>query len=119
MDNTYNNLGLGLAFGKRGAQFYIATDKIPIYFATINGIPVPYSARTFDIQFGFNIIFGCKKKVKEIEPLACPQHQAWNYDLFQRQKRSELREFIEKQKTKRIFFYKEKTPSYKKKKSYS
>ncbi|MFC2086275.1 DUF5723 family protein [Bacteroidota bacterium] len=116
MDNTYNNLGFGLVIGNRGAQFYIATDKVPINFATIDGIPVPYSARTFDIQFGLNIIFGCKQKVKEIEAMSCPQHRVWNKDVFQRQSRFELREFIEKQKSKKVFFYKEKEPKYKKKK---
>ena len=115
MDNTYNNLGLGLAFGKKGAQFYIATDKIPINFAKIDGILVPYSARTFDLQFGLNIIFGCKKKVKKIEPLACPQHKAWDLDILQRQHRFELKKIIEKQKSKRILFYKEKDPKDRKK----
>lgn len=116
MDNTYNNLGFGLAIGKKGAQFYIATDKVPINFARIDGIPVPYSARTFDLQFGLNIIFACKKKIKEFEALSCPQHRVWDKDIFQRYKRSELRELIEKQKSKRIFFYKEKETKYKKKK---
>jgi len=116
MDNTFNNLGLGLAFGRKGVQFYIATDKVPISFAMLNGIPLPYTARTFDIQFGLNIIFGCKKKIKKIEPLACPQHKVWNKDLLQRQERSELRKMLDKQKKKRTYFYKEIDPVNKKRK---
>ncbi|NOZ47367.1 MAG: hypothetical protein GXO79_11385 [Chlorobi bacterium] len=114
MDNTYNNLGFGVAIGRKGAQFYIATDKVPINFATIDGIPVPYSARTFDIQFGFNIIFGCSKKLKKIEPMACPQHKIWDIDILQRQKRTEMQKALAKKKSKKILFYKEKGPGSKK-----
>ena len=115
MNNTYNNFGLGVAVGKRGVQGYLAAVNVPLSYALVDGIPVPYNSRTFNLQFGMNIIFGCKQKVKEIEALTCPQHRIWNRDLLQRQRRNELKEFIQKQKSKKFIFYKDQEPSYKKK----
>ncbi len=59
---TFNNTGLGLSFGHKGAQFFLVTDNIPFRWVSGGGAFWPYSARKLDLRFGLNIIFGCKKK---------------------------------------------------------
>jgi hypothetical protein len=61
---TFNNTGLGLSFGHKGAQFYLVTDNIPFRWVSGGGAFWPYSARKLDLRFGLHIIFGCKKKGK-------------------------------------------------------
>jgi len=69
MNNIIRNLGLALALGGPGLQFYIATDNIPLSFVKDNasGIIWPYNARTLDVRFGFNLNFGCKEKPKKVK----------------------------------------------------
>lgn len=77
---SYNNLGFGLAF-KTGAiaQFYIIADKIPlswdkVYFKGSDGsgytsIPMPANWNMFNLQIGFNIVFGKPVTVKTDKPM--------------------------------------------------
>lgn len=74
MNNTYDNLGVGL--GIKGAlfQFYLVTDKIPLSLNEIvtedNDIyPVPSSIQTINFRFGLNLLFGCKQKRLKDRPL--------------------------------------------------
>ncbi|MGC9342679.1 MAG: DUF5723 family protein [Bacteroidales bacterium] len=62
MDRGFSNLGFGLVMGSRLFQFYFITDNIPINYVREleSGILFPYSARTMNMRFGLNIIFGCK-----------------------------------------------------------
>jgi hypothetical protein len=67
MNNIIRNLGLALAIGGPGLQFYIVTDNIPLSFVQdkSTGLLWPYNARTLDVRFGFNLNFGCKQKPKK------------------------------------------------------
>lgn len=77
---SYNNLGFGIAF-KTGAlaQFYVVADKIPlswdkVYFEKSNGsgytaIRMPENWNMFNLQMGFNIVFGKPVKVRSDKPM--------------------------------------------------
>jgi hypothetical protein len=66
MNNKINQIGTGLAFGKRGAQFYILTDNIPVRFTkdVSTSLIWPYNARMICLRFGLNLFFGCDDKEK-------------------------------------------------------
>jgi hypothetical protein len=66
MNNKFDQVGAGLAFGRRGAQFYILTDNIPVRFTKdVSGSLLwPYNARMLSLRFGLNLFFGCEDKVK-------------------------------------------------------
>jgi len=52
---SFNNLGLGLAFGRMPLQFYIISDNVP-------GMIWLQSSKNINLRFGLNIIFGCFRK---------------------------------------------------------
>ena len=64
MNNKFNQIGTGFAFGRRGAQFYILTDNIPVRFTrdVSTSLIWPYNARMISLRFGVNLFFGCDKK---------------------------------------------------------
>lgn len=67
MNNKFYHLGAGLGIGDRGVQFYIMTDHIPLRFVSFKDIPpylFPYNARTLNIRFGVNLVFGCSIRDK-------------------------------------------------------
>lgn len=66
MNNKLNHLGFGLALGNRVAQFYIVTDHIPWRWVQDSGSGAiwPYNARTVNIRFGLNLVFGCEEREK-------------------------------------------------------
>jgi hypothetical protein len=66
MNNKFDQIGTGLAFGRRGAQFYILTDNIPVRFTrdASTSLIWPYNARMISLRFGVNLFFGCDKKEK-------------------------------------------------------
>ena len=66
MNNKFNQIGTGLAFGNRGAQFYIITDNIPVRFTkdVKTSLIWPYNARMLCLRFGLNLFFGCEDKEK-------------------------------------------------------
>lgn len=58
INNSYNNLGVGLATKLGPLQFYAVSDNV---IAAIR----PNSAHLANIRFGFNLLFGCKNKTKK------------------------------------------------------
>ena len=64
MNNKFNQIGTGLAFGNRGAQFYVITDNIVIRYVkdTETSLKWPYNARMLSLRFGMNLFFGCASK---------------------------------------------------------
>ena len=64
MNNKFNQIGTGLAFGNRGAQFYIITDNIVVRYTkdAETSLVWPYNARMLSLRFGLNLFFGCDKK---------------------------------------------------------
>ncbi len=64
MNNKLSQLGVGLAMGGKGAQFYLAMDHIPIRWVRDSGSGAiwPYNARTVNFRLGVNVIFGCDEQ---------------------------------------------------------
>jgi hypothetical protein len=60
MNGSYNNIGLGLGFGKPNFTFHIISDNIL-------GFIWPNRAHTANLRFGMSLLFGCKKKVKSFK----------------------------------------------------
>ncbi|HLN55716.1 MAG TPA: DUF5723 family protein [Bacteroidales bacterium] len=87
-NHRFDNLGVGLALRLSIFQFYIMSDRIPVYWNKIytdngnygnNGssgsyFPVPANWNTVDLRFGMNLVFGHrKKKVPDVcEPVVEP-----------------------------------------------
>jgi hypothetical protein len=67
MNSKLNQIGAGLAFGDKGAQFYILTDNIPVRFTrdVSTSLIYPYNARMLCLHFGLNLFFGCDEKEEE------------------------------------------------------
>jgi len=58
-DGVYDNLGLGLSFKPGPFQWYIMSDRIPIYYNKVRGgLPIPAYAKNFNFRVGFNLMFG-------------------------------------------------------------
>jgi hypothetical protein len=61
LNNTYKNVGLGLAWHSRGLQFHMVSDNVL-------GIIKPLDTRSLNLRFGFGVLFGCpKNKEEELE----------------------------------------------------
>ncbi|PKQ63379.1 hypothetical protein BZG02_08310 [Labilibaculum filiforme] len=57
VNNSYNNIGFGLATKLGPTQFYVVSDNV---MAAIK----PNTAHLANIRFGINLLFGCKDKTK-------------------------------------------------------
>lgn len=58
VNNSYNNIGFGLAAKLGPTQFYVVSDNV---MAAIK----PNTAHLANIRFGINFLFGCKDKTKK------------------------------------------------------
>ena len=58
LNNTYKNVGLGLAWHSRGLQFHMVSDNVL-------GIIKPLDTRNLNLRFGFGVLFGCPKNKEE------------------------------------------------------
>ncbi|WP_421921210.1 DUF5723 family protein [Marinifilum sp.] len=58
LNNSYTNIGFGLAAKLGPLQFYTVTDNV---IAAIK----PNGAQLANVRFGFNFLFGCKNKKKK------------------------------------------------------
>jgi len=58
VNNSYNNVGFGLAAKLGPTQFYVISDNV---MAAIK----PNTAHLANIRFGINFLFGCKDKTKK------------------------------------------------------
>jgi len=76
MNHSIANLSWALVIGKKGLQFYFVTEKLPIKYAKLaqSGAILPYSARSLNFQFGFNLLFGCKNK-NSSKDYMCPAYR--------------------------------------------
>jgi len=61
MNNSFNNLGLGLAIRGGPFQFYIISDNF-------NAVFNPNTIRSINLWFGMNLVFGSAKKYQAQEP---------------------------------------------------
>ncbi|OFX82832.1 MAG: hypothetical protein A2W99_14315 [Bacteroidetes bacterium GWF2_33_16] len=58
LNNTYKNVGLGLAWHGRGLQLHMVTDNLL-------GIFKPFDARNLNLRFGFSLLLGCPRNKKD------------------------------------------------------
>ena len=69
-NNSYRNLGIGLAMRLGYGQFYVVTDHVPLSYNQIitnsdenpNGIKVPSNWNLFNLRMGMNLTFGNRPK---------------------------------------------------------
>ncbi len=54
MNNSYNNLGMGLALTAPGFQFYLLTDNL-------NSTFMPHRTNSVNLWFGINLVFGHRR----------------------------------------------------------
>jgi hypothetical protein len=58
-DGMYDNLGLGLSFKAGPLNWYIMSDRIPIFYNKDKaGYPIPAYAKNVNFRMGFNLMFG-------------------------------------------------------------
>jgi hypothetical protein len=73
----YDNFGFGIAIKFLPFQFYILSERIPLYWdKNKEGFPyIPAYAKNVNLKAGFNLAFGYKhkeKKAKKDKPLVEP-----------------------------------------------
>ncbi len=77
-NNSYNNLGAGLAITAGVAQIYLIADKIPMVWQKIyvpkgsgnySAVPLPENFNTLSFQLGVNIVFGKPVTQKTDKPM--------------------------------------------------
>jgi hypothetical protein len=65
LDGSYTTFGLGISQRVGPFNFYIVTDDIPTSYNLLKGddinTPIPNNMYSFNLRFGFNIVFGCNK----------------------------------------------------------
>ncbi len=71
MNRAYNNIGFGIATNAGPVQFYLASDNV---LGAFN----PIDARTFNVHFGINLIFGRPLRDRDHDKVpdktdACPE----------------------------------------------
>jgi hypothetical protein len=73
INNSYDNIGAGLAFRAGFVQFYMLTDMIPFSWNKIivdNGsVPLPVSFNTLNLRLGMNLVFGNRIKEEHDKPI--------------------------------------------------
>jgi hypothetical protein len=73
INNSYDNIGAGLAFRAGFIQLYMLTDMIPFTWNKIvvdNGsASLPFSLNTINLRLGMNLVFGNKVKEEHDIPL--------------------------------------------------
>ncbi len=73
INNSYDNLGAGLAFRAGIFQFYMLTDMVPVSWNKIvvdnNSFPMPVSFNTINLRLGMNLVFGNKMNEDHDKPI--------------------------------------------------
>jgi hypothetical protein len=68
LDGSYTTFGLGLSSRVGPFNFYIVTDDIPTSYIVIKdknqSTPIPKNMYSYNLRFGFNLVFGCNKLKK-------------------------------------------------------
>lgn len=75
LNNTYKNIGLGLAWHSRGLQFHMISDNVL-------GIIKPLDTRILNLRFGFSFLFGCPKNKKEEQKMSNPYNSQNNGNCY-------------------------------------
>jgi hypothetical protein len=76
-NHRYDNFGAGLAVRAGTCQFYIMSDRIPVYWNKIvsdkNDIVLPANWNTINLRLGLNLVFGNHVKTKNDTPMISVQ----------------------------------------------
>ncbi|HAF30545.1 MAG TPA: hypothetical protein DCG75_15995 [Bacteroidales bacterium] len=92
LNNTYKNIGLGLAWHSRGLQFHMISDNVL-------GIIKPLDTRTLNLRFGFSFLFGCPKNKEEEQKMSNPYNSQNNGNCFWAKKMDKnYKDFLKKKK---------------------
>lgn len=75
LNNSYKNIGLGLAWHSRGIQFHMISDNVL-------GIIKPLDTRTLNLRFGFSFLFGCPKNKEEEQKMSNPYNSQNNGNCY-------------------------------------
>lgn len=69
----YDNIGAGISFRAGVTQFYLVSDRLPIYWDKIKDskstVVLPSSWNTINLRFGMNLVFGNRVKEKKDKPM--------------------------------------------------
>ncbi len=94
LNNTYKNIGLGLAWHSRGLQFHMISDNVL-------GIIKPLDTRTLNLRFGFSFLFGCPKNKEEEQKMSNPYNSQNNGNCYWAKKMDKnYKESLKKKKKK-------------------
>jgi hypothetical protein len=66
-DGMYDNLGIGYVAKLGPFQYYFITERIPLAWQKNSGSGIPFVPkyyRSVNFRTGFNLVFGCKRKIK-------------------------------------------------------
>ena len=74
VNHRADNLGAGIAFRAGVCQFYLLTDRIPVYWNKINSsnndtFMLPANWNTLNLRLGMNLVFGNKISRKQDKPM--------------------------------------------------
>ncbi len=76
-NHRFDNLGAGIAVRAGWAQFYLMTDRIPVYWNRIksedNDLILPNYWNTINLRLGMNLVFGNHVKAKKDKPMISVQ----------------------------------------------
>lgn len=75
INNSYNNLGFGLATKLGPLQMYMISDNIM-------AVKDPSSARLFNFRFGLNLMFGCRDKTQQKNSCAFQEDRSERRPLY-------------------------------------
>ena len=85
VNNSYNNIGAGIAAKLGPFQIYAVSDNL----LAMN----PNTAKTANLRFGLNMMFGCRKKVKKKDVCKIQEDLILEHmEKIKEQTRKELRE---------------------------
>jgi hypothetical protein len=75
-NRTLRNVGFAFILGNKKINCYFASDMMPVNYVqnTESGIIFPYQARSFNLRFGLNLMFGCGNYKKPISRPSCPAY---------------------------------------------
>jgi hypothetical protein len=81
-NQSYDNLGLGLAGRLGPVQIYVISDKIPFKFSKVGSeeedsgkIMLPDKWNALSFRFGINLVFGSAPKKKSDKPMVLTTDQ--------------------------------------------
>lgn len=77
MNNSFNNLGIGLGFGKRGFQMHLVSDNVL-------GFIKPANTRNLNVRLGMNLLLGCSR-TKRSKGQGC----AWIREMEEKQNKKD------------------------------